>query len=275
MRHAVLLLIPVTMLTVLSPAHAQENSLPDPSPQETAAASQTLPDPDLRQTLENHRWTLTSATDGAAQRIDALFPEPAPPFTVTFTDSLLNFQGGCNSFSSSYEINAQGQLLAGSMQSTMMACAPELMQADTALAALLAQPVQIALSRDAGPLLQLQTAANETLGLQGQMLPEALYGPATLIFLEIDAQQLACRNPRNGQTTCLQAREIVFDEQGLRVPPPGPWQPFYDTIEGYTHTPGERNVVRVKRYDRSGEPGTNSPMLYVLDLVIETETVSQ
>ncbi|MBK6510477.1 MAG: META and DUF4377 domain-containing protein [Haliea sp.] len=274
MRRIPLLLIPFALLAPLSPLHAQENPSINPSPQEAAATPQADLVAGLRQALENHRWTLATATDGETRRIDALFPEAAPPYILTFTDSMLNFQGGCNSFSSSYDINAQGQLVAGTMQSTMMACGPELMQADTALAALLAQPVQIALTPDAVPQLQLQTAANDTLGLQGQMLPEALYGPATLIFLEIDARQLACRNPRNGQTTCLQARELQFDEQGLRVPPPGPWQPFYDAIEGYTHTPGERNVVRVKRYDRGGAPGTNAP-LYVLDLVVETEAVAK
>jgi heat shock protein HslJ len=273
MRRISLLLIPLALLAVLSPAHAQETPVTAPSPQETPAEPPADAVPGLQQTLENHRWTLATATDGEARRIDTLFPEAAPPYIVTFTDSMLNFRGGCNSFSSSYEINAQGQLVAGNMQSTMMACAPELMQADTALAALLAQPVSIALAPDAMPLLQLQTAASETLGLQGQMLPEAQYGPASLIFLEIDARQLACRNPRNGQTTCLQAREILFDEQGLRVPQAGPWQPFYDTIEGYTHTPGERTVLRVKRYDRGGAPGNIAP-LYVLDLVVETEAVS-
>jgi heat shock protein HslJ len=266
--------MPFALLFVLQPVHGQENPATEPSPQETATALQVEAGAGLRQTLENHRWTLATATDGEARRIEALFPETATPYTVTFTDSMLNFQGGCNSFSSSYDINAQGQLVAGTMQSTMLACEPALMQADTALAALLAQPLQIALTPDVVPQLQLQTAARETLGLQGQILPEALYGAADLIFLEIDAQQLACRNPRNGQTTCLQAREIMFDEQGLRIPPPGPWQPFYDTIEGYTHTPGERNVVRVKRYDRGNVSGSNAPMLYVLDLVVETETVS-
>ena len=99
----------------------------------------------------------------------------------------------------------------------MMACEPALMQADTALAALLAQPLQIAITWGAPPQLHLQTASNETLVLEGQVTPEAVYGPGTLIFLEVDARQLPCRNPRNAQTTCLQVREISFDEQGLRT----------------------------------------------------------
>ncbi len=127
----------------------------------------------------------------------------------------------------------------------------------------------------APPQLHLQTASNETLVLEGQVTPEALYGPGTLIFLEVDARQLPCRNPRNAQTTCLQVREISFDEQGLRTAMSGPWQPFYDDIEGYTHTPGERNVLRVKRFDRGAAPGNAAPAIYVLDLIIETEIVPQ
>jgi Domain of unknown function (DUF4377) len=121
----------------------------------------------------------------------------------------------------------------------------------------------------------LQTASTETLALEGQVTPEAVYGPATLIFLEVDARQLPCRNPRNTQTICLQVREISFDEQGLRTAISGPWQPFYDDIEGYTHTPGERNVLRVKRFDRSAATGNAAPAIYVLDLIIETEIVPQ
>ena len=164
--------------------------------------------------------------------------------------------------------------MAGQMRSTMMACEPALMQADTALAALLTQPLQIVITWGAPPQLHLQTAANEILALQGQVTPEAVYGPATLIFLEVDARQLPCRNPRNAQTSCLQVREISFDEQGLRTGPPGPWQPFYDDIEGYTHTPGERNVLRVKRFDRGAATEAAAPAVYVLDLIIETEVVA-
>jgi hypothetical protein len=54
---------------------------------------------------------------------------------------------------------------------------------------------------------------------------------------------------------------------------PGPFQPFYATIDGYTHTPGERNVIRVKRFQRSPVPADAPPAVYVLDLMVETETV--
>ena len=49
---------------------------------------------------------------------------------------------------------------------------------------------------------------------------------------------------------CLNVREVRFDDQGLGQDPPGPWQPFTGRIEGYAHTPGVRNVLRVDRYQR-------------------------
>jgi heat shock protein HslJ len=227
----------------------------------------------LNQVLEDHRWTLESATDGKDRRIDALFPTAGRPFTFTFSESRLFVQGGCNSLRGGYQINAQGQLDAGQMAGTMMACEPGLMKADAALVNLLAQPLRIELLEGAQPQLRLLTAANEILGLKGQITPEALYGPGTIMFLEVDAQRATCKNPWSSETQCLQVRERKFDEQGLRVGTPGAFQPFYETIDGYQHTPGERNVIRVKRFQRSPVPADAPPAVYVLDLMVETETV--
>jgi hypothetical protein len=109
--------------------------------------------------------------------------------------------------------------------------------------------------------------------LKGQATPEALYGPATRIFLEVAAQTVACTNPLNAATTCLQVRDRVFDQQGLAVLPHGAWRPLYETVEGYTHKPGVRNVLRIKRFQRSPAPAGGSSLVYVLDLVVESETV--
>jgi len=266
MKRKPLLLVLIAIFPVFSSVCGAQDP---PQPDSVAPIENT--DAGLMQTLEEHRWLLTSASDGEDRRIDALFLATGRPYTVTFAASRLSFQGGCNSFAGGYQINAQGLLEAERMASTMMACEAELMKADAALVAMLAQPLQIEIVPGAQPLLQLRTAANETLGLQGQVTPEAMYGPGTLMFLEVDAQQLACRNPRNGQTTCLQVREIRFDEQGLRDAPPGPWRSFYDTIEGYSHTPGVRNVLRVKMFNRGAVSDNSAPAVYVLDLIIESE----
>jgi len=272
MKPIALWLALAALFPTFAPVHAAEEPAPNSRPSTGANAG-------LLRILQDHQWSLTAATDNQAQAIATLFPADAPPFSFTFSVSppaaTLNFKGGCNNFGGRFQLNERGELVAGPMRSTMMACQPALMQADTALAAMLAQPLQVAIIWGAPPQLQLQTASKEVLTLTGQVTPEALYGPATLMFLEVGAEALPCRNPRNAATTCLQVREISFDEKGLRSAAPGPWQPFYDDIEGYTHTPGQRNVLRVKRFDRQATTEDGATAVYVLDLIVETEVMPQ
>jgi uncharacterized lipoprotein NlpE involved in copper resistance/heat shock protein HslJ len=238
-------------------------------------AKQTPAGGDLSQTLENHRWTLVSATDIENRRNDILFPVADSPFVFSFSGAALNARGSCNTLRGSYQINAAGQLNIGRMAATMMACDPASMKADTALAALLAQPLRIDLVEDDQPQLRLITASNETLLLRGQATPEALYGPGTIIFLEVAAERVACSHPLRPETMCLQVRERVYDKQGLMVGAPGTWRPLYENIEGYQHTPGQRNVLRVKRFQRQAAPADASSTFYVLDLIVESEVVSR
>jgi hypothetical protein len=158
------------------------------------------------------------------------------------------------------------------MISTMMACEPALMAADTALSALLAQPLRMMLVQGPQPTLILLSPGNDVLMLSGRKTPEAMYGPATQVFLEVAAQTVACQNPPAGQSQCLQVREISFDEKGLRAGSPGEWAPFTGSIEGYQHSAGVRNVLRLNRY----QPADNGAVaVYVLDMVVESETVQQ
>ena len=238
-------------------------------------AKQTPAGGDLSQILENHRWTLVSATDTENRRNDILFPVADNPFVFSFSGAALNARGSCNTLRGSYQINAAGQLNIGRMAATMMACDPASMKADTALAALLAQPLRIGLVEDDQPQLRLITASNETLLLRGQATPEALYGPGTIIFLEVAAERVACNHPLRPETMCLQVRERVYDKQGLMVGAPGAWRPLYENIQGYQHTPGQRNVLRVKRFQRQAAPADASSTVYVLDLIVESEVVTR
>jgi hypothetical protein len=70
-------------------------------------------------------------------------------------------------------------------------------------------------------------------------------------------------------------RDRRFDAQGLPIEPPGEWRTFYGGIDGYTHTPGVRNVLRIDRYPRKQVPADASRYVYVLDMVVESETVSK
>jgi hypothetical protein len=92
----------------------------------------------------------------------------------------------------------------------------------------------------------------------------------------VAAQTVACQNPPAGQSRCLQVREISFDDKGLRAGSPGEWAPFTGSIEGYQHSAGVRNVLRLNRY-QPAVTGADAPVpaVYVLDMVVESETVQQ
>jgi len=228
----------------------------------------------LQRTLESHRWTLASATDAQGRRLDALLPGAGQPIAFSFAEGRLNIEGGCNRIFGGYQIDGDKRLVVGRMASTMMACEPAAMKVDATLSELLAAPAKIELVPAAEPVLRLVAAADATLSFQGRMTPEARYGPPTRMFLEVAAQTVACVNPISGASTCLQVRERRYDAQGLVVGTPGEWQPFHDPIEGYTHQPGVRNVLRLKRFDRGASAGA-SPFVFVLDLVVESEVVSR
>ncbi|HRI18262.1 MAG TPA: DUF4377 domain-containing protein, partial [Burkholderiaceae bacterium] len=147
------------------------------------------------------------------------------------------------------------------------------MAIDSKLADFLAEPVKIELTPGATPALRLVGAAGASLAFSGELTPEARYGAPTRVFLEVAAQTVACSNPQSGKTVCLQARTIEFDAQGLRIGTPGVFAPFYDSIDGYQHQPGVRNVLRLKRFDRGAAAMPRH--VYVLDLVVESETVAR
>jgi heat shock protein HslJ len=230
---------------------------------------------DLARTLEAHRWTLDAATDSRGARLDALFPGKDGRFVFAFSGARLSVTGGCNTLAGGYELTPARELKAGRLAATMKACEPALMQADGALSKLLAGPLRAEVTEGAQPRLRLVSAAGETLSLTGAATPESRYGAGTTMFLEVAAAQIPCNPPLMPNATCLQVRERRFDQNGLPSGQPGAWRPLYETIEGYTHQAGVRNVLRVKRYTRSPVPADASAYVYVLDLVVESETVAR
>jgi len=227
---------------------------------------------ELPRTLEAHRWTLVWAADKQGQPIAGLPAATAREINFHFGAGRFNVDGGCNRLLSGFQIGADGTLSFDRMASTMMACEPAAMKVDAALAELLAQPLKSEALVGAATTLRLTSPANATLFFTGQMTPEARYGQPTRVFIEVGATTMTCKNSLGASFECLQVRERRFDEQGLVVGLPGAWRPFAETIEGYTHEPGVRNVLRLKRYDRTATGG-DATYLYVLDMVVESETV--
>ncbi len=224
--------------------------------------------------LQSNVWTLQSANEASGQPIDGLMV-PGHAFQMRFQAARVSIQGGCNTLNGSWRLSPQGQLMLSRLAATMMACEPALMQADSALSAVLAQHLDVHLQPGDSPTLRLVSPSRQTLVFSGQPTPESLYGKATRIFLEVAPQTVECvSGVMRGQ--CLQVRERRFDEHGLRIEPPGEWRNFHGSIEGYTHTPGVRNVLRINRYTRPKPvPADASRYVYVLDMVVESELVSK
>jgi heat shock protein HslJ len=242
------------------------------------ALAQTPPnrrgaDPAVVRSLQSNVWTLQSGNEATSQPIDGLMVL-GHAFQMRFQDARVSIQGGCNTLNGSWRLSPQGQLMLSRLAATMKACEAALMKADSALSALLAQPLDVELRLGERPTLRLVSPSRQTLVFSGQPTPESLYGKATRIFLEVAPQTVECVSGVQ-RAQCLQVRERRFDAQGLRIEPPGEWRNFHGAIEGYTHQPGVRNVLRINRYQRQQVPADASRYVYVLDMVVESEIVSK
>lgn len=229
-------------------------------------------DPARVRSLQDHLWTLTSGVEAGGEPIEGLVVA-GNSFVLRFEGARVAVQGGCNNLLGTWRMSPEGQLIVSRLAGTLKACSPPLMKADATISAVLTQPLDVQLQSGATTTLRLVSATRQALAFEGQPTLESRYGEPTRIFLEVAPQTVACTRGVV-QTQCLQVRERHFDDQGLKVGTPGEWQIFHDTIEGYTHTPGERTVLRILRYDRKPVPADASAYVHVLDLVVETEKSS-
>lgn len=224
--------------------------------------------PDTVSTLTAYRWQLESARTAAGEAIPALFPAAAGPLGLLVADGRLNVTGGCNHISAGYTWLEGARLQVGPGQSTMMACPPPLAEADAAIAGFLSGTLQVSVeASDGTPWLQLAAEDGRTLSFRGTPTAETRFGgPGTRAFLEVSPQP--CAAPATA--ACLRVRERQFDENGLASGVPGEWRPLPEGIAGYVPTPGEQQVVRVKRFEQPGTPPTEH---FVFDMVVESRTV--
>lgn len=224
--------------------------------------------------LAGHRWKLESATDAQGNRIDALFPGADHVLALDFEAGNAGITGGCNRLGGSYAFDDRGRLTIGSLRATMMACDAALMAADEAVGALLAQPQQVRVEESAPPRLRMVSASGENSSWIGEASGETRFGgPGERVFFEVAPQRMACNHPLIPDHRCLRVREIRYDDNGIKQSPPGEWQLLYEDIEGYTHEPGVRNVLRLEKFTRDPAPADASSIVYVLDMVVESEVV--
>lgn len=254
-------------LALVACTPAPESSAPAPAP---AAANRMAAS---TATLTRYHWQLHDAVDARNRRLDALFGQTGgPPLQLDFSADQLSVRHACNAIGGDYRI-FDGHLITTTLRQTMMACADAtLAQREATIKAVLqGKPALIVSSTGDTPLLTLATADGQTLTFAGQPTAETRHGgPGATMFLEVAAQTVPCQAAGG---SCLQVRERHYDAGGSSVGEPGRWQPLAQGIEGYRHQPGVRNVLRVKRHAPEQPSAGAPPGAYVLDQVIESETV--
>ena len=264
-----LLLLPLALAACAATPTANSSRATAPG---SSAPSATTPDTKL---LGGYHWQLTQATNRYGQRIAALFVRADKPLQLDFEGGRLSVRNSCNGMGGSYRIE-NGQLVVGPMMHTMMACTNfSLNRLDSLIGVRLSVRPAITVTRSGdNPLLQLRTTAGDTLVFTGIPTPETRYGgPGITEFLEVAPQAVPCNHPLMPDLQCLDVREVHYGANGLRTGTPGNWHLLVHGIEGYTHRPGTRNVLRVKRYKVKNPPADTPADAYVLDTVVESELV--
>ncbi|HET7267834.1 MAG TPA: META and DUF4377 domain-containing protein [Oleiagrimonas sp.] len=224
--------------------------------------------------LGKYHWQLTSATASDGSRIDALFANPDKPLQLDFRHGQLDISNTCNGMHGAYEV-ANGKLkVVGPMAQTMKACANDkLMAMDKAVGQILQGTMTMTLKTSGDqPRLMLIDAKGDKLVFAGEPTASTRYGSkGKTVFLEVAAQTVECEHPPGTADQCLKVRERHFNDKGLTVGKPGQWHPLTHSIDGYTHTDGVRNVLRIKQYKVKNAPAGAASTAYVLDMVVESE----
>lgn len=267
-----LLLLALPLLLAACPARQAATDAAPPPPPNAPTPPPAPQAPDLAAELPRFHWRLQDATDAAGKRIDALFARAELPLQLDFRDGRIAVANTCNRMMGRYATSA-GTLTVERLASTMMACVdPKLMALDREAGARLQGPLAMGLVAGDAPGLTLRNAAGDQLTFAGTPTPETRYGgPGERIFLEVAAQTAPCSHPLIEDMQCLQVRELKYDDKGLKVGDPGPFGNFYAPIEGYTHEPGVRNVLRVDRYEIKDPPADAPSQAFVLDMVVESD----
>ena len=269
MKRLLLLALPLALAGCPKPAdQAAAPAAPASAPAPETPAPSSVDAPAL---LPQYHWRLTDANDAQGSRIDALFARADKPVQLDFRDGRLGVSNTCNRMGGSYTLS-DTSLTIGRLASTLMACTDSaLMALDQEVGKRLEGTLKLAATQDDAARLTLTTATGDTLVFTGDPTAETRYGgPGERVFLEVAAETKPCSHPLIPDKQCLQVREIQYDDKGLKVGTPGAFQHFYDSIEGYTHEPGIRNVLRVDRYTVKNPPADASSSAYVLDMVVES-----
>lgn len=272
--------LPAVLLTAMVAACGSTPPGASMSATPSAPATATAPAADAARQLQAYDWDLAAAFDGRGQPAPGWRLPHHTPTRLHFQDQQLSVRNLCNAIGAGYTLDGSRLQVARAM-STMRACAErELMDLEQRVIALLPQAQRYELraaTADKAPMLVLHFADGSRWELAGTPTPATRYGSAgERVFLEVAPQRVACNHPLMPNAMCLRVREIRYGDNGVKQST-GEWRIFQGGIEGYTHEPGIRNVLRLQRYPMA-KPGQPLPAdapshVYVLDMVVESERV--
>lgn len=179
----------------------------------------------------------------------------------------VNFNLGCNTNFGKIQLVDGVVSLAGDIVSTMMGCG-ELTDIDAKFIKEL-DGSTLTINKDTvnHKATLVQTNGSHTMVWQGNLKPEVRFGEPVRLFWEIAPEQVACIDESGKDQLCLRVRNINYDDRGIRTGA-GAWRTFYGNIDGYTHNPELRQIVRLNAYNNpNGEPNP----YYVYDMSVMTE----
>ena len=270
-RYLLLMFLPLVLAACGTPS-SNDGNITDPASAQAGDAGMAAP------SLGAYHWQLSDATNSQGVRIDALFVRADKPVVLDFRESRVSAGNTCNNMLGGYATEGD-QMTISLMASTMKACPDQnLMALDREVSSLLSGTLTFMIHAHAGnpPQLMLTTTGGDRLTFSGEPTAETRYGSdGETAFLEVASETKPCSHPSIPDMQCLQVREVYYDANGLKSGEPGEWQNFYQQIEGYTHQPGIRNVVRTKRYRIANPPADAPNTAYVLDMVVESELVKR
>ncbi|ENU30499.1 hypothetical protein F991_01635 [Acinetobacter sp. CIP-A165] len=199
------------------------------------------------------------------------------PIVLSFlANDRLSVDTGCNRLNTSWKIE-NGLIATGDGASTMMACNPALMKQEQFAGDLLQKrqiPFEVNASNLDQPTLVITDAKGQKYTFVGKMTAEAKYQtePKT-VFMEISPETKSCVGV--APQTCMQVREIKYDDKGVKTYADKDWSLYYGEIEGFEHNPNQRVIVRVKRFEIKNPAADQSSLADVLDMVVEQEIVKK
>jgi len=194
-------------------------------------------------------------------------PDGQPLQTLQLNDGQLSASAGCNRLFGPARIE-QGRLVVGHLASTLMACAPDAMQREQALAALLRSRPQVRLDGDKlliGEVAQQQVwqpvaATVQSAAPAKPAKPVAAAEQTTTRLIYVAPERRPCTGVAPMQ--CLQVRERAKQ----------PWQHHYGEIEGFQFEPGTAYRLRISEIKVANPPADAPDRRWVLETIVDALT---